>query len=99
MFSQSFVLTFCWKFVGAYPDQNPIEYYGTIPENESPAHEVLRFRQERGYFATSLSVRWKRPSHMQFRIGQVVKHRTEGYTGVIIGWDVKARVSKLLNSV
>jgi len=28
-------------------------------------------------------------------VGQVVKHRSEGYTGVIIGWDLKARVSFL----
>ncbi|XP_034247453.1 uncharacterized protein LOC117649111 [Thrips palmi] len=79
---------------GVLPDSSLNTFYGTIGENESPAYEVLRFRQERGYFSSSLSVRWKRPSHIQFRVGQVVKHRSEGYTGVIIGWDLKARASE-----
>ena len=78
--------------LGVLPDPTPNMFYGTVGENESPAYEVLRYRQERGLFTSSLSVRWKRPSHVQFRVGQVVKHRSEGYTGVIIGWDVKARV-------
>ncbi|KAJ1527706.1 hypothetical protein ONE63_007665 [Megalurothrips usitatus] len=81
-------------FSGVVPVSSPNTYYGTVAENESPAYEVLRFRQERGYFASSRNIRWKRPSHMQFRIGQVVKHRNEGYTGVIIGWDLKARASE-----
>jgi len=79
---------------GVLPDPNPNMFYGTVGENESPAYEVLRYRQERGFFTSSLSVRWKRPSHVQFRVGQVVKHRSEGYTGVIVGWDVKARASE-----
>ncbi|KAK3915403.1 Clp protease adapter protein ClpF, chloroplastic [Frankliniella fusca] len=79
---------------GFLPNPAPIMYYGTIGENESPAHEVLRYRQERGFFTASQSIRWKRPNHLHFRIGQVVKHRTEGYTGVIIGWDVKAKASE-----
>lgn len=83
-------------FSGVMPDNSPNMYYGTIGENESPAYEVLRFRQERGYFSSSLAVRWKRPAHIQFRVGQVVKHRSEGYTGVIIGWDLKAKVSTFL---
>lgn len=81
--------------LGVLPDPNPNMFYGTVGENESPAYEVLRYRQERGFFTSSLSVRWKRPSHVQFRVGQVVKHRSEGYTGVIVGWDVKARVGSL----
>lgn len=79
---------------GIFPNPVPIMYYGTIGENESPAHEVLRFRQERGYFTASQGIRWKRPSHLHFRIGQVVKHRSEGYTGVVIGWDMKASASE-----
>lgn len=60
-------------------------------ENESPAVEVMRFREKAGYFATSLEVREQRPSHLRFRVGQVVRHRTLGYKGVIVGWDLRAK--------
>lgn len=79
---------------GILPGDTANIYYGTIGDDESPAYEVLRFREDRGYFATSQFPRWRRPKHLQFRIGQVVKHRTEGYTGVIIGWDAKAKASE-----
>lgn len=37
--------------------------------------------------------RTPRPNNVQFRVGQVVKHKKLGYRAVIIGWDPKARVS------
>lgn len=52
----------------------------------------MRFREQAGYFATSLEVREERPSHLRFRVGQVVRHRTLGYRGVIVGWDLQAKV-------
>jgi heat shock protein HspQ len=58
----------------------------------SPAVEVLQYRERAGYFATSLDVRNERPLHLRYRIGQVVKHRTLGYKGVIVGWDLQAKV-------
>ncbi|PNF38985.1 hypothetical protein B7P43_G05981 [Cryptotermes secundus] len=70
----------------------------TVPDDftsthadESPAVEVLKYREKAGYFATSLEVRNKRPLHLRYRIGQVVKHRTLGYKGVIVGWDLQAK--------
>jgi hypothetical protein len=65
-------------------------------EDESPAIEVLQYRERAGYFATSVDVRNERPLHLRYRIGQVVKHRTLGYKGVIVGWDLKAKVLDLI---
>lgn len=59
---------------------------------QSPAVEVLKYRERVDYFATSLDVRSERPLHLRYRIGQVVKHRTLGYKGVIVGWDLQAKV-------
>uniref|UniRef100_A0A8C4W390 Hemimethylated DNA-binding domain-containing protein n=1 Tax=Gopherus evgoodei TaxID=1825980 RepID=A0A8C4W390_9SAUR len=32
-----------------------------------------------------------KPESVQFNVGQVIVHRRFGYSGVIVGWDVKAR--------
>jgi len=58
---------------------------------ESPAIEVLRFREKNGYFAQSPEKRDPKPPHVNFRVGQVIKHKRWGYHGVIIGWDLTAR--------
>ncbi|NXM64562.1 FBX21 protein, partial [Illadopsis cleaveri] len=42
------------------------------------------------YFAESTHVHSPRPEHIKFRVGQVIIHRRFGYSGVIVGWDVKA---------
>lgn len=60
--------------------------------DHSPAIEVLQYRERAGYFTTSLDVRNERPFHLRYRIGQVVRHRTLGYKGVIVGWDLEAKV-------
>jgi len=66
--------------------------YGHLdPNGESPAVEVFRFRDKDGYFGQSPEPRFTRPPHLQFRVGQVVKHKKWGYRGVIIGWDLEAR--------
>ncbi|KAL6729140.1 hypothetical protein Aduo_000223 [Ancylostoma duodenale] len=41
----------------------------------------------------SMEVRERAP-HVQWRVGQVVKHKVHGYRGVIIGWDLTAKASK-----
>lgn len=66
--------------------------FSSTHKNESPAIEVLRYRQKAGYFTASLDARNERPFHLHYRIGQVVKHRTLGYKGVIVGWDLQAKV-------
>ncbi|XP_067007181.1 uncharacterized protein [Anabrus simplex] len=57
----------------------------------SLAIEVLQYRERAGHFATSQHVRSERPDHLQFRVGQVVRHRTLGYRAVIVGWDLEAK--------
>ncbi|NWI91162.1 FBX21 protein, partial [Pitta sordida] len=42
------------------------------------------------YFAESTHVHSPKPEYVQFRVGQVVIHKRFGYSGVIVGWDVKA---------
>jgi len=60
------------------------------PLGECPAVEVFKFRDKDGYFGQSPEPRDARPPHVQFRVGQVVKHKRWGYRGVIIGWDETA---------
>jgi len=61
------------------------------PLGECPAVEVFKFRDKDGYFGQSPEPRDARPPHIQFRVGQVIKHKRWGYRGVIIGWDETAR--------
>merc|ERR1719436_2027717 len=61
------------------------------PLGECPAVEVFKFRDKDGFFGQSPEPRDARPPHVQFRVGQVVKHKRWGYRGVIIGWDETAR--------
>lgn len=58
---------------------------------ESPAFEVLKYREKDGFFGTSADIRITRGPHVKFRVGQVVKHKRWGYRGVIVGWDETAR--------
>lgn len=44
-------------------------------------------------YGNSLQVRERAPN-VRWRIGQVIKHKVNGYRGVIIGWDLKAQASK-----
>ena len=47
----------------------------TDPLGECPAVEVFRFRDKDGYFGQSPEPRHVRPPHLNFRVGQVVKHK------------------------
>jgi len=49
------------------------------PLGECPAVEVFKFRDKDGYFGQSPEPRDARPPHVQFRVGQVVKHKRWGY--------------------
>ncbi|CAH1798520.1 unnamed protein product, partial [Owenia fusiformis] len=60
-------------------------------EGESPAIEVMKYRDPKGHFADSPEPRRPRPPEVKYRVGQVIKHKIWGYRGVIIGWDPKAR--------
>ena len=58
---------------------------------ESPALEVMKFRETQEFFGQSTVVRDPKPPHVRFRVGQVVKHKKWGYRGVIIAWDTEAK--------
>ncbi|NXI82056.1 FBX21 protein, partial [Rhipidura dahli] len=60
-------------------------YYGENKtkngDNEAKLHS---------YFTESTHVHSPKPEYTKFCVGQVVIHRRFGYSGVIVGWDVKA---------
>ncbi|KAH7710745.1 hemimethylated DNA binding domain-containing protein [Aphelenchoides avenae] len=43
------------------------------------------------YFGNSQEPRDPRAPYVQFRVGQVIRHKVHGYRAVIVGWDEKAR--------
>lgn len=61
------------------------------PNGESPAVEVISLKDPNGHFAGSPEPRSHRPPEVIFRVGQVIKHKTWAYRGVIIGWDTVAK--------
>ncbi|XP_033636100.1 uncharacterized protein LOC117297079 isoform X2 [Asterias rubens] len=70
--------------------------YPTITEDESeggesPAVEVLQYKDKSGHFAGSVEPRSPRSPKVKFRVGQVIRHKTWGYRGVIVGWDETAK--------
>ena len=65
----------------------------TMDEETSPAREVEDYLMREVYFGQSKTVRDARPPHVAYSVGQVIRHRQDGYFGVIIGWDKVAMVS------
>ena len=61
-------------------------------EGTSPAKEVEEYNRHHVYYANSIKPRTPRPPGVKFRVGEVVVHKTEEYTGVIVGWDNRCRV-------
>ncbi|KFZ47301.1 hypothetical protein N321_01892, partial [Antrostomus carolinensis] len=61
-------------------------YYGEkkakIGDSEAESHS---------YFAESTHVHSPKPEYIHFSVGQVIIHKSSGYSGVIVGWDVKAK--------
>lgn len=58
----------------------------------SPAREVEEYLFNEVYFTRSKEPRNVRPSDLKFCVGQVVKHKLDNYHGVIVGWDLIAKV-------
>ena len=70
-------------------------------EKEAPtsrAKEVEDYLLREVYFAQSKEPRKTRPSDVHYTVGQVVKHKMDGYHGVVIGWDPVAKVGGTTNS-
>ncbi|XP_069462390.1 uncharacterized protein [Ambystoma mexicanum] len=57
-------------------------------QSENPSSEG---DEDNYYFAESNEIRSPKPKVVKFSVGQVIVHRIFGYSGVIIGWDVKAK--------
>lgn len=66
--------------------------YDDDPVGECPAVEVWYDRSPEEFFASSPKPRFLHPPTVKWRLGQVVRHKILGYRGVIIGWDIKAKV-------
>ena len=62
------------------------------PSDTSPAHEVEQYNVRNVYFAKSSIPRTHRPPSVQYKVGHVVDHVTDGYRGVVIGWDQHCKV-------
>ncbi|NXV70291.1 FBX21 protein, partial [Molothrus ater] len=60
-------------------------YYGEN-KTKSGANEA----KLHSYLAESARVHSPKPEYIKFCVGQVIIHRRFGYSGVIVGWDVKA---------
>lgn len=58
---------------------------------ESSAMEVMQFRIDQGYFASSKHLRFPKTDDILFCVGQIVRHKLLGYRGVIVGWDPVAK--------
>uniref|UniRef100_A0A674HQD5 Hemimethylated DNA-binding domain-containing protein n=1 Tax=Taeniopygia guttata TaxID=59729 RepID=A0A674HQD5_TAEGU len=60
-------------------------YYGENKTKSSDNEGKFHY-----YLAESTPVHNLKPEYFKFRVGQVIIHRRFGYSGVIVGWDVKA---------
>lgn len=79
----------CMSFI--FRDE-PGSYAGQDDLNgESPALEVMKFKDPEGYFGASTEPRSPRPPEVRYRVGQVIRHKIWGYRGVIVAWDPQAR--------
>jgi hypothetical protein len=63
-----------------------------LKEPTSKAKEVEEYLQEEVYFTRSKAPRVVRGPKVKLKVGQVVKHKMDGYYGVIVGWDEVAKV-------
>jgi len=57
----------------------------------TPMPETITTGQQLGMYGTSMDVRSPRPPFVKYRIGQVVRHKSWKYRGVIVGWDEEAK--------
>lgn len=86
---ESWKSSFLQKYPESYSDLYSVDF--DDPYGESPAVEVMKYRQKDGHFGLSPEPRSIRPPHVKFRVGQVIVHQVWGYRGVIVGWDEKAK--------
>ncbi len=68
----------------------PLEKVSKEPITRAKEIEEYLFKEV--YFARSKVPRTVRPPQVKLKVGQVVKHKQDGYIGVIVGWDEEAKV-------
>ena len=64
----------------------------SVGKDMSLAREVEDYRRNEVYFAQTKTPRERKPPFVRYSVGQVIKHKQEGYYAVIIGWDEVAKV-------
>ena len=65
----------------------------------SYAREVEDYLMNEVYFTQSKVPRDTRSSSIKYSVGQLVRHKTAEYVGVIIGWDNVAKVGNVLSKL
>lgn len=65
----------------------------TIIEEVSHAKEVDEYLMNEVYFTQSKTPRDRKTPSVAFSVGQIVRHKTDNYVGVVIGWDEVAKVN------
>ena len=70
-----------------------------IFEEVSYAREVEEYLMNEVYFTQSKVPRDTRSSSIKYSVGQLVRHKTAEYVGVIIGWDNVAKVGNVLSKL
>ncbi|XP_046332683.1 uncharacterized protein [Haliotis cracherodii] len=82
----------CYELIGSLNKKKNVLFTGQDnPQGESPAVEVFKYRDPKGYFSQSTEPRSPRPANVKYRVGQVIRHKIWGYRGIIVGWDHQAR--------
>lgn len=74
------------KLVNIIEEERRNWYYG-----EKKIKSANNEAENHSYFAASPHVHSPKPESIQFSVGQVIVHKRFGYSGVIVGWDVKAK--------
>ena len=64
-----------------------------VIEEVSRAKEVDEYLMNEVYFGQSNKPRDRKSTAVAFSVGQIVRHKTGNYVGVIVGWDEVAQAS------
>lgn len=79
------------KQLSGSKSKSRVEKLKEVPPT-SRAKEVEEYLFQEVYFTHSKEPRTMRPKKLEFHVGQVVKHKLDNYHGVVVGWDLVAKV-------
>ena len=63
-----------------------------VKDPSSKAKDTEEYLYKEVYFTHSKVPRATRGPQVKLKVGQVVRHKTDGYYGVVVGWDEVAKV-------